>query len=231
MFGRVMGSPEWDPRDGRRCCLRKRFTRQVGLFGFTLQKTRKGPGENTCMELCNDLRQIRRTARREQAENLAFRSWLASAPMSDLDLDRLVVQLAREATKLADCIACHNCCVVFQPQATDAEIDRLSEFVGIPRAEFIRDHTLSTALADVLLQRRPVNRPDPAGCEGSDACEFLLEGRCTVYEARPAHCASFPDLLEGGFRRRLWTLVEDCSVCPIVFNVFRELKRQLWDRG
>ena len=39
------------------------------------------------------------------------------------------------------------------------------------------------------------------------------------------------DKEEGNFVFRLWGVVENCSICPIVFNVYEQLKGELWHSG
>jgi hypothetical protein len=49
-------------------------------------------------------------------------------------------------------------------------------------------------------------------------------------EARPNDCRLFPHLHKKGFVFRLIQVVENCSICPIVFNVFERLKQELWHK-
>jgi hypothetical protein len=39
------------------------------------------------------------------------------------------------------------------------------------------------------------------------------------------------DKEERNFVFRLWGVVENCSICPIVFNVYEQLKGELWHSG
>ena len=59
-------------------------------------------------------------------------------------------------------------------------------------------------------------------------CPLLEENRCTVYEHRPDDCRSYPHLDKDEFVFHLAQAVENCAVCPIVYNVFERLKDELW---
>jgi Fe-S-cluster containining protein len=59
-------------------------------------------------------------------------------------------------------------------------------------------------------------------------CGFLQEQGCSVYDSRPDDCRSFPHLHKREFRSRLIGVIENCSICPIVYNVFEGLKSDLW---
>jgi Fe-S-cluster containining protein len=59
-------------------------------------------------------------------------------------------------------------------------------------------------------------------------CPFLADNLCSNYEFRPKDCKSFPHLQKKDFVFRLWSVVENCSICPIVFNVYEYLKDRLW---
>ena len=61
-------------------------------------------------------------------------------------------------------------------------------------------------------------------------CPLLSGNLCTVYEHRPNDCRSFPHLDQDEFVFRLTQAVQNCSICPIVFNVFERLKDELWHR-
>jgi Fe-S-cluster containining protein len=59
-------------------------------------------------------------------------------------------------------------------------------------------------------------------------CSLLKENLCSAYPHRPADCRSFPHIQKKDFVSRLNQAFSNCSVCPIVFNVFELLKLDLW---
>ncbi len=62
-------------------------------------------------------------------------------------------------------------------------------------------------------------------------CPFLRCNLCTTYEHRPQDCRSFPHLHMRDFTSRLWEVVENYSICPLVFNVYEYLKKELWHKN
>jgi len=59
-------------------------------------------------------------------------------------------------------------------------------------------------------------------------CPLLNENLCVAYPYRPTDCRSYPHIHKTDFVFRLNQAWLNCSVCPIVFNVFELLKRDLW---
>jgi Fe-S-cluster containining protein len=59
-------------------------------------------------------------------------------------------------------------------------------------------------------------------------CPFLKDNLCSQYEYRPDDCMSYPHVHKKDFTSRLMGIVWNCSVCPIVYNVYEELKREIW---
>ena len=58
---------------------------------------------------------------------------------------------------------------------------------------------------------------------------FLKDNLCSRYAYRPKDCKSYPHLDKSGFIFRLINMVENCSICPIVFNVYESLKDEIRD--
>jgi Fe-S-cluster containining protein len=56
----------------------------------------------------------------------------------------------------------------------------------------------------------------------------LQNNLCRVYNDRPGDCRSYPHLHKRDFVFRVNQAFSNCFVCPIVFNVYEELKRELW---
>lgn len=55
-------------------------------------------------------------------------------------------------------------------------------------------------------------------------CPFLLNNRCSNYQNRPGQCRAYPYLHKKDFTSRLLGVIDNYSICPIVFNVLELLK-------
>ncbi len=83
-----------------------------------------------------------------------------------------------------ECQRCTACCrwpgLV---HVTNAEIDRLAEFLGLPAVDFIQHHT-----------RLATDRRGLSLCEtATGACEFLDGNDCRVQAVKPQQCRDFPN--------------------------------------
>ena len=65
----------------------------------------------------------------------------------------------------------------------------------------------------------------------STPCPFLSGNSCAVYPDRPEDCRSYPHLHKKEFATRLYGVLSNCSVCPIVYNVYELLKDELHKLG
>ena len=89
------------------------------------------------------------------------------------------------------CTGCGECCrwsgsVLLK----DGDISRLAVHLAIPKQAFIDGHT---RLAPSRIQLALLDQED-------GSCSFLAGDRCSIYEARPEQCRTFPLCLEC-FRR------------------------------
>ena len=84
-----------------------------------------------------------------------------------------------------ECLGCGACCRIPNGivRVSEAEISRISEFLGVPEAEFIANET------DVAPDRRGLilkSRPD-------NSCAWLTsDNRCRIHPVKPDKCRSFP---------------------------------------
>ncbi len=85
-----------------------------------------------------------------------------------------------------ECTECGDCCRRRGSYAfvyiNDAEVDALAEHLDLTRRSFMRRHTFLDELGWRQL------RFDDAACRFLDA----ETNKCTVYEARPTQCRTFP---------------------------------------
>ena len=169
------------------------------------------------MDIETDIERIKLLAEANEDENWRFRAYLKGSDLSIAALDRLVWRQLGEVARQIDCCACANCCRVMSPQLSARDIRRLADHLGIQKAQLINDYLRpSDEKGKYALAQTP--------------CRFLHEQRCSVYDARPDDCRSFPHLQKREFRSRLMGVIENCSICPIVYNVFERLKLELWGR-
>ena len=97
-------------------------------------------------------------------------------------------------------------------------LDSLATHLSISENEFEEQYLIKDEDGDITFRATP--------------CPFLSGNSCSVYEGRPDDCRSYPHLHKKDIVFRLMGVVFNCSVCPIVFNVYEQLKIELWfDQG
>ena len=165
------------------------------------------------MDIELNLDTIKKNAFINEDENWRFRSYLKG---KDSDrIDEMVHDIYDYVIKHVDCSECANCCIVLDTSFEEEEFDHLCQSKDINREEFVRDHTRPKELGDedkIYLKDKP--------------CMFLKDKKCTIYELRPEECQSYPHIHKDGFIFRLWGVVDNYAVCPIVYNVYEMLKQR-----
>jgi len=156
-----------------------------------------------------DLDKIRKYGQTREEENFEFRAFLKWQDPDEVD--RIVHELNREVSERIDCTTCGNCCKSLQPSVTEQDVEKISKRLQIPTEQVKNDFT-ETEDGEQFFKHLP--------------CSFLSEKKCTVYEDRPETCRSFPHLHKDDFTSRLFKVIANYSVCPIVFNVFERLKKE-----
>ena len=169
------------------------------------------------MKVETDLKKIKETAEKKEDENWEFRSFLKGYDIEVEELDSVVHRLYEGVYREIDCTACGNCCREISPVLEQEDIERLSRGLGISPENF-RERFLVKDEKDYsegfIFNKKP--------------CPFLKVNLCSHYELRPEACRSFPHLHKEEFGFRLIGVVKNYDVCPIVFNVYEQLKAELW---
>ena len=153
-----------------------------------------------------DPKKTKRLAQKLESENWDFRVWLKFyAPEN---IDEIVSALSRKYFSVIDCKNCGNCC-------------RSLSAVSVSRSELRTMESHGSCPHVVDNDEIKVQLPCP-----------MLDGNlCSIYADRPETCRKYPYLEEPGFVSRLVGVINNTFVCPIVFNVFEELKSVLnWAR-
>ena len=159
-----------------------------------------------------DLKKIKLLAEKNEEKNWRFRSFLKFR--DDLRIDNIVHRLYREISKDIDCTQCANCCRELKPLITKKEVKLIAASLNMHEEAFLEKYTdFDHDEKKLSLKESP--------------CSFLKENKCTVYKYRPSDCRSFPHLHKIDFTTRLISVLQNYSICPIVFNLYEQLKIDL----
>jgi Fe-S-cluster containining protein len=145
-------------------------------------------------------------------ENIAFRRYLAKHHHSDKPFQIL----ANEIQQHVDCTACANCCRYSIVPVTQAEIEVIAAHLG-ETPETVT-HLYTDPDPDSQLTRLLKSSPD--------ACVFLDNNLCMIYEARPKPCREFPHIAIGtnSLGSRASSHARWAALCPILYNAIEEHK-------
>jgi Fe-S-cluster containining protein len=131
------------------------------------------------------------------------------------NLDDLVHDLHDEAFAKFNCLDCANCCKTIGPRLIDKDIERLARHLKMKESEFMSKYILTDEDGDYVFKEHP--------------CPFLLaDNYCMVYESRPKACREYPHTDRKRFYQILPLSHKNCETCPVVFEIFEELKQRNW---
>ena len=158
---------------------------------------------------------IKRISEEKEDENWRFRSFLKNRPSEKVDA--AAHELYRKLSAEIDCRTCSNCCKEMSPMLDEKDVETLAGVLHLTQEEFKEKYVLKD---DEENGYRFKTKP----------CPFLRDNGCLHYEHRPKDCRSYPHLHKTNFNSRLMGVIDNCSICPIVFNVYESLKNKFSHR-
>jgi len=162
--------------------------------------------------LVTDIAKIEKLAKQKADDNWKFRFFLKSTPIPSEKIDAIVHRLNKQVSAKIDCTACANCCKTVSPILDEEDIVTFAKGLGISPEQLKSKYLI----------------PDEEGYTfNAKPCPFLVDNKCSNYDHRPKACASYPHLHKDDFGFRTIGVIHNCSVCPIVFNVFERLKDEV----
>lgn len=144
-------------------------------------------------------------------------NWMLRAFLKGQDpkeVDRIVHGLHKELFDEFDCVKCSNCCKAIVPIIEENEINPISSKLRLTCEDF-KNKYLFKAREAFMINKKP--------------CPFLSAKGCSIYEHRPVNCREYPFTDKEEIWSRLITLVENCAICPVVFEIFERLKKHYRD--
>ena len=162
-----------------------------------------------------DLNRIKQLSEEKEDENWQFRAFLKGSDMPLQKIDRMVHRFHEQVSSQMDCTNCANCCKEIGVALDQEDIERLSKGLGVSMVQFKEQYLVQAEESDeFVFKERP--------------CPLLKDNRCSYYEYRPKECRSYPHLHKNDFVFRLTGVIQNSSICPIVFNVYEYLKAEMW---
>ena len=170
------------------------------------------------MRVETDLKRIAKMAKKKDDENWAFRSYLKVHDIENDELDKIVHRLNEEISAQIDCTQCGNCCREIRPVLDNQDISRFAISLDMSPKKFREAHVCEDddGSGDLVFTELP--------------CQFLDGKECSNYAYRPKDCHSYPHLHKPDFRARIWGVINNYEICPIVYNVYERLKVELWPK-
>ena len=131
------------------------------------------------------------------------------------DLDDFVHSLHIDAFSGFSCLDCANCCKTIGPRLIDKDVERLAKHLKVKLSEFMEQYIHVDEDGDMVFREHP--------------CPFLLsDNYCMVYESRPRACREYPHTDRKRFYQILGLSHKNCETCPVVYEIFEEMKKKIW---
>jgi len=157
-----------------------------------------------------DLKKLKQKASGEKRENKELFKKLRKVRSSDLD-DKIHTLHHKYMEKI-DCLECGNCCKSISPAVKDSDISRLSKHLRHKPSEIAEAYFMMDDEGDYVFK--------------TQACPFIGEDNyCSVYDARPRACREYPHTDRVKIHQILDITFQNISVCPIVYEIVQELKK------
>ena len=166
------------------------------------------------MELENILKSLESDAKSKRKANKKILEKIKKR-YSNHEIDQLFQNLHHKAFDKINCLSCANCCKTTGPLFTTKDIERISNKLKLSQQSFIEKFLQTDEDNDIVLKQLP--------------CPFLeKDNRCSIYEFRPKACREYPHTDRKKQFPILNLNLKNTERCPAVFEIFEELKKQIF---
>ncbi len=151
-------------------------------------------------------------SKEKKDENREFSELVKGMPSARFD--EAVKKWADHYTSRIDCTMCANCCRTIHVGISKKEICSLASACDTDTNEFEKE--------EVDLE------PDgTGGYLSTKPCKFLEGSLCSIYSQRPSSCRSYPGLDGSHLKYRMRRIMDEYSICPIVYHTIEKVKKEL----
>lgn len=156
--------------------------------------------------------EIEYRAAQVEEENYAFRTYLKMHADSD-KLDQQFLELHKELFSSYDCNSCRRCCKKYHGEIKKSDVGNIAASLEMEPDRFISEYLVENEEDTYKTKNAP--------------CDFLQsDGSCLLGENRPESCKAFPYTDRPDRMGSLLSIVQNATVCPVVFEILERLKKE-----
>lgn len=158
-----------------------------------------------------DIKNLKELSKKKEEQNYRFRTYL-KVHAEEKELDKQFKKLHEKYFKIYDCKKCRNCCKEIGISMDEVELDKICKYLKIDKEKYINDN-LEEKYGEYTFKGKK--------------CHFLYENnKCQVEKCLPRTCKEYPYTDHEERLFSLASIVSNASVCPVVYEILEELKRE-----
>lgn len=158
-----------------------------------------------------DIKELKQLANKKEDENYRFRRYLKNHADEE-ELDKQFKKLHEKYFKIYDCKKCRNCCKEIGISMSEDELDKICNYLKLDKEKYTLENLINNYGEYSFKETK---------------CKFLDEcNNCQIENCLPITCKEYPYTNKEERLFSLLGVVANASVCPVVYEILEELKRE-----
>ncbi len=158
-----------------------------------------------------DIKDLKALAREKEDENYRFRKFL-KIHADEKTLDNQFKKLHEKYFKIYNCKECRNCCKEIGISMDEYELDKICNYLKLDKEKYINDNLIDRYGEYSFKEHK---------------CKFLDENNnCKIKKCLPRTCKEYPYTNKEERLFSLCNIVANASICPVVYEILEELKKE-----
>ncbi len=145
---------------------------------------------------------------KKEDENFRFRTYLKNNAELE-ELDEHFHRLHNEIFTNYDCSKCRNCCKLISGEFNENEVKVAAQILEVHEEDLIKLYFEKTG-RDYQVKATP--------------CSFFENNECKLNDCKPNLCKEYPFTQKDERIFSLLSVVNNASICPVVYEIVEELK-------
>ena len=157
-----------------------------------------------------NITELKKLANKKENENYRFRTYLKEHADEE-ELDEQFKKLHNKYFKIYDCSKCRNCCRKLGISMNEDELNKICNYLNLDKVKF-KNERLNENYGEYSFKNKK--------CEFLDKCN-----NCIIKDCLPSTCREYPYTNKEERLFSLLTIINNASICPVVYEILEELKK------